>query len=495
MLGFEKLKSVLGGKKTEEEEVPNSPELETENNEELIKFDGDKFQYAIDFESIKNDIKQLITTYRKIALETEISDAVDEITNEAIVVESGEEIVSLNLENIEFSDKTKEKIKEEFEYVLGLLDFNYKAQPLFKQWYIDGRLHIQKKFNVEKPKEGIQAVEILSPLNLVEVQDKKTKERYYVYSASSVESTNDLFLYAPSDKQKLQIPKEQISTIYSGIIDPETKLNISYLHKCIKPLNQLRLLEDSAVIYRITRAPERRVFYIDTGKMVASKAQEYVKKMMNNFKTDVVYDNTTGKVTNKKNVMTMTEDFWLPTNSDGKGTKVETLPAGQNIDQIEDIELFKRKLIKSTKVPVSRFDSEQTGAGFVFGNSQEMSRDEVRFSKFINKLRSKISELLLDLLQTQLQLKNIISEEEWEKFCDSKISFDWNKDSYFSELKESEILKNRVDTIGLLDPYVGKYFTEEYVIREILKMNEEEIKKLEKYKAENPPADDAAGGW
>lgn len=439
----------------------------------------------ISFDSKAENIKQLILEYRNLALKNEIDSAINEIVNEAIVME--EDILQLDFNSdTVIKEALRKRINEEFREILRMLDFKNTGDELFRQWYEDGRLYVQKLIDLNNTKKGIEGVKILSPLMLKRVLDRKENKIFFHY-------TNE------KDKVSYKIPEEHITFVDSGLKNESKEIFISYLHKAIKPYNQLRYLEDSAVIYRITRAPERRVFYVDVGKMNKSKAEEYMTRIMSKFKNKISYDANSGKVSQRSDVMTMAEDFWLPSSEAGsgsRGTKIETLPSGQNLGEMGDIEYFRRNLLKALRVPYSRFDSDNP-ASMAFGNmNAEMSRDEVRFNKFIIKLRNKFSWLFLDILKSQLILKNVIKPEEWFDIVND-ITFIWNSDSYFTEVKNSEILKMRVEVIDAIENKIGKYFSHSYVLKDILNLSDKEIEQMQKEIEDesentifNPPQDD-----
>ena len=370
---------------------------------------------------------------------------------------------------------------EEFNDILNMMDFNRTGDEIFRQWYEDGRIYLHGVIDTNNIKEGIQDIKVLSPFFLKRVKNKDDNTYFYIYDN-------------PKNDTVLKIPPEHISYAPSGLSLANKLIYISYLHRAIKPFNQLRMLEDAAVIYRITRAPERRVFYVDVGQMNKSKAESYMQNLMNRFKNKITYDSSTGEINQQKNTMTMTEDFWLPsseTGSGSRGTKIDTLPAGQSLGELSDIEYFKRKLLKSLRVPYSRFDNEQPSM-LSFGNMNgEMSRDEVRFSKFIDKIRSKFGMVFFDLLKKQLLFKNIISADDWIEWNDYFI-LEWNSDSYFTEVKDSEMNKSRVELADMMEPYVGegRYFSNEYIMKEVFKMTEEEIELEKKRIAEEAKTDE-----
>ncbi len=458
---------------TEVQNAISIPNPESEPDVEIVSTLGyGSLRTGVNFDETSRSVKQLILTYRDISLYPEVDSAVQEITNEAIVIDT-EQVVTIEINSDEISKNISDKIKTEFDNIIRMMNFNRIGDEYFRQWYEDGRMYLHGLVDLNKIQEGIQNIKILSPLLLKKV--KEDGEYFYIY-----ETVNSEVI--------VKIPPEHITYCSSGLTTSDKKMYISYLHRAIKPFNQLRMLEDSAVIYRITRAPERRVFYVDVGQMNKSKAESYMNNLMTRFRNKITYDSSTGKLSQQKNTLTMTEDFWLPSSESGagsRGTKIDTLPAGQSLGEMTDIEYFKRKLLRSLRVPYSRFDAENPSS-MAFGNMQgEMSRDEVRFSKFINKLRSKFGTIFYDLLKKQLIFKNIISAEDWMEWKDLLV-LNWSSDSYFSEVKVAEIAKNRLELADLMEPYINKYFSNEYVMKEVFKMSDEEIeeqlKKIEEEK-------------
>jgi hypothetical protein len=427
---------------------------------EMIDSEKNVFGLYIDDFVGADSVGNLVKLYRDSAQNSEIENAIDEICNEAIIVERNS-IVSMDLDSTNFSDNIKKKIQTNFEYILSILKFKESSYNLFKKWFIDGRLYVF--LHVDEKKKIIN-YEILEPERIKKRKNKKTKILKYYYEKDN--------------KSGFEIDSDLIIFIDSGITDPDQKYYVSHLHKSLKPLNQLRLLEDSMIIYRITRAPERRVFTIDVGKMSKTKADAYIQKMMNRFRNKIAYDVETGKVTNQKNVMTMLEDFYFPVTESGRGTKVETLTSGQSMTDMQDIFYFKKKLYKSLKIPLSRFDDDNN-AVVELGRSGEFSKEELKFSKFIIKLQQKFGTLLFSILKNQLIWSNIINDNDWKENLQN-INLIWNADSYFVELKKQEILNSRVETLTSVSEFIGKYFSKKYVYKEILCMSEDEIVDMEK---------------
>lgn len=468
--------------KTSDKEVFPSFVDPDNNDGSIIVQDGVHVSYVHDFTGHFNNEAELIRSYRNLALDTETEWAIDEIINDAIAFEADKDVVNINLDNTKLSSNIKKKITEEFNNILELMNFNSEGDEIFRKWYIDGRHFYHKIINKEKTKDGIKELRYIDPIKIQKVKEVKSEpgengieevkeiKEYFVYKDDVVQGRQKA-------TQQIRIPIEAISYSHSGLLD-DSNMVISYLHKALKPFNQLSMLEDATVIYRIARAPERRIFYVDTGNLPKTKAEQYVKTVMQNHKNKMVYDTTTGKLKDKSSSLSMMEDFWLPRKDGSKGTEVSTLPGGQNLGELDDVHYFKKRVLKSLHIPLSRSEPD---AGFSLGRSQEISRDEIKFNKFITKLRKKFAVIFYDVLRTQLLLKNIITEEDWNDFKE-KITFDFNKDSYFSELKESEILSERLEQLERVDPFVGKYFTIDDVQRKILRRSDEEIKEFEKQK-------------
>ena len=442
---------------------------------------GGYFGQYVDIDGTVKNEWELITRYRDMAVQPEVDEAVDDIVNESICGGLDDVPVSIELSNLNASDKIKKLIREEFQHVLELLDFENRAYDLFRRWYIDGRLFFHKVIDPSKPAEGIIELRYVDPRKIrkvIEIDNKpniptvdpsevftqKTVE-YYIFNTKGVRG---------SDSSGIKIAPDAICYVPSGMLDLNKNMVISHLHKAIKSVNQLRMIEDSLVIYRLSRAPERRIFYIDVGNLPKIKAEQYLRDVMSRYRNKLVYDASTGEVRDDRKFMSMLEDFWLPRREGGRGTEITTLPGGQNLGELEDIKYFQRKLYKSLNVPDSRLESEQT---FNIGRSAEISRDEIKFQKFINRLRKKFSELFHDILRTQLLLKGIISVEDWESIK-NHIQYDFIADNYFNELKQSEIMNDRLALLNSMDPYVGRYFSMEYIKRQILKQTDTEIEEI-----------------
>ncbi len=482
----------FGKKDVVQAEKPEQPSfaLPTESMEDGAVTITSNAYYGtyVDLEgSIRNEL-ELITRYREMSNHPELEMAIDEIVNEAITHTLENRIVDINVDKIKTTESIKKKIIEEFETVLKLLNFKNLGSDLFKRWYIDGRMYYHIVVNEKNPKEGIQELRYIDPRKIRKVREVKTGKdpktgaqiiistaEYYVYNDKGTTTQN----YTTSTNSGLRISPDSIVNINSGLMDAKNTFVISYLHKVIKPLNQLRMIEDAVVIYRISRAPERRIFYIDVGNLPKGKAEQYLRDVMVKYRNKMVYDAATGELRDDRKHMSMLEDFWLPRREGGKGTEITTLPAGQNLGELEDVKYFQKNLLKALNVPLSRLD-EQAGGGFAgIGRSQEITRDELKFAKFVSRLRNKFSQLFDDALGTQLVLKGICTLDEWKEFKEN-IIYDFKKDNNFTELREAELLRERLTMVGMIDPYIGKYFSHEYIKKNILKMTDEQVDEMQK---------------
>ena len=437
--------------------------------------------------SVRNEM-ELITRYREMANHPECDMAIDEIVNEAITHDTDGKVMDINLDNLKQPEAIKKKIIEEFNNIQKMLNFSNLSDDLFKRWYIDGRIYYHVVVNDKDPKKGIQELRYIDPRKIRKVReiskdrDPKTGAQvirsmaeYYVYNDRGTTTQT----FTSSTNQGLRIAPEAVINVNSGLMDAKNTFVISYLHKAIKALNQLRMIEDAVVIYRLSRAPERRIFYIDVGNLPKGKAEQYMKSIMTQYRNKLVYDANTGELRDERKHLSMLEDFWLPRREGGKGTEITTLPAGQNLGQMEDVQYFQKKLLQSLNVPISRLDP-QVGAGIMgVGKTTEVTRDEVKFSKFINRLRNKFSRIFDDALRIQLSLKGICTVEEWEDFKES-IYYDYKKDNNFAEMREAEVLRERVLTATQLDPFIGRYYSSKWIKKNVLRMTEEEIEEMEK---------------
>lgn len=457
----------------------------------------------IDLEGAAKTEAELVTRYRAMLMQPEVQQAVDDIVNEAVNVDQNEDVVELVTDDVDLPESIKKKIREEFETVLDLLDFNKYAYDVFSKWYVDGRINYHVIIDEKNPKKGILELRYVDPRKIRKVREfepekvegtnyvvKKLKNEYYIFNDRGFDGkmeTSPVSYGINDNVQGLKIAKDAIVHSNSGLLNERNSVILSHLHKAYKPLNQLRMMEDASVIYRISRAPERRVFYIDVGNLPKIKAEQYLREMMVNHKNKLVYDAATGEMKDDRKFMTVTDDFWLPRREGGRGTQIETLPGGQNLGEMDDIEYFKKKLYKSLNVPTSRLEPE---TGFSLGRASEISRDEIKFSKFIRRLRVRFSTLFNKCLEKQLILKGIIKPEEWDKI-DRNLKYDFKSDSYFEELKEGEILRERINTLREVNEFVGEYYSKEWVRKNILRQSEDEIKEMDKQiKAEGSDEED-----
>ena len=458
----------------------------------------------VDLEGAVRNELELITRYREMSNHPECDHAVTEIVDEAITHDDDGTVVDIKLDSLRQPDSIKKKIEEEFKTVLKMMNFNNLADDIFRRWFIDGRLYYHVLVNEKNSKEGIQELRYIDPRKIRKVREIK-KGRDPKTGADIIASTAEYYVYneRPSAAQNytagtnsgLRISPDSVINVNSGLMDAKNTFVISYLHKAIKPLNQLRMIEDAIVIYRLSRAPERRIFYIDVGNLPKGKAEQYLRDIMIKYKNKMVYDAQTGELRDDRKHMSMLEDFWLPRREGGKGTEITTLPAGQNLGELADVQYFQKKLLQSMNVPYSRMDPANAGGGLVgLGRTTEVTRDELKFNKFVNKLRNKFSQIFDHALGIQLALKGICSKEEWEEFKEH-IYYDYKKDNNFVELRDAELLQQRIQMVTMLDPFVGRYFSGEWVKKNVLKMTEEEIDEMEKQIEEEGPRDpiDAQG--
>ena len=438
---------------------------------------GGYFGQYLDMEvTAKNDY-DLIRRYREVSQHPECDMAIEDIINEVIVSNERDVAVSISLDKLAVSDKIKEKIRDEFDEVLRLLNFEEKGHDIFKRWYIDGRIYFHKVIDPSSPRKGITELRFIDPRKMKKVREIKKKRDVKSKGIEVVEQTAEWFVYnekgmsSGTSNVGVKIATDSITFVTSGVIDQTRNMVMGHLHKAIKPVNQLRMIEDAVVIYRIVRAPERRVFYVDVGNLPKIKAESYLRDVMARYRNKLVYDASTGEIRDDRKHMSMLEDFWLPRREGAKGTEVTTLPGGQNLGEITDVQYFQKKLYKALNVPISRLESE---SGFNLGKAAEISRDELKFTKFVQRLRKRFTQVFADILKTQLVLKGIITIEDWAKIG-SHIQYDYLKDGYFAELKEAEILRERLSLAQEVSQYVGKYYSVEYVRKKVLRQSDEDI--------------------
>jgi hypothetical protein len=454
------------------------------------------FGSYVDIEGVYKTEFDLIKRYREMALHPECDSAIEDIVNEAIVSDSNDSPVEIELSNLNASDGIKKTIRQEFKNILDLLDFDKKAHEIYRNWYIDGRLYYHKIIDLKNPEAGIQELRYIDAMKMRYVRKQKKNKQKELNKLNPLKNDpmdydfpelEEFFIYNPkttgtgnpmqtSTNTGIKMTKDSVAYCTSGLVDRNKGSTLSYLHKAIKSLNQLRMIEDSLVIYRLSRAPERRIFYIDVGNLPKMKAEQYLRDVMMRYRNKLVYDANTGEIRDDKKYMAMLEDFWLPRREGGRGTEISTLPGGQNLGEITDIEYFKKKLYRSLNVPPSRMDGE---GGFNLGRSSEILRDELKFTKFVGRLRKRFSGMFNDMLRTQLLLKNIITPEDWEVMSEH-IQYDFLYDNHFSELKEAELMNERLSLAATAEPYVGKYYSQDYVRRKILRQTDIEILEQDK---------------
>jgi hypothetical protein len=473
-----------------------------QNNEDGVDYylTSGFFGSYVDIEGVYRTEYDLIRRYREMSLHPEVDSAIEDIVNEAIVSDSNDSPVQIELSNLNASDGIKQKIREEFKYVLQLLDFDKKCHEIYRNWYVDGRLYYHKVIDFKKPDQGIQELRYIDSLKMRYVRQAKKNskdnlkvlnrmgeadpmnqsfpdiEEYFVYNSKPAYPLTNTSVSATSSENgrndgAIKFARDSIVYCTSGLVDRNKNTTLSYLNKAIKSLNQLRMIEDSIVIYRMVRGTERRIFYIDVGNMPKVKAEQYLKETMMRYRNKLNYNIETGEVQNDRRFQSLMDDYWLPRREGGRGTEVTTLPGSNNLGELTDLNYFQRKLYKSLNVPSSRIDGE---SGFNLGRSSEILRDEVKFSKFVGRLRKRFSKLFVDLLRTQLILKNIITPEDWESMSEH-IQFDFLYDNHFAELKESELLTERLNMVSMAEPYVGRYFSQDYLRRKVLRQTDEEI--------------------
>lgn len=497
-------------KKDDLEELQKISPVPPNSDDGVTVAAGGIYGYGIQMDDTARKDYELIRRYRCMALHPEVDTAIEMIANEAIVSDTNDTPVSIDLSNLDVSERIKVIIREEFSYLLHLLDFNNNSHEIFRRWYIDGRLYYHKVIDLNAPERGITDLRYIDSLKIKPVREyKRNVSNLYLRNASPTYGSNDstsfgsaaaafparveeYFLYnkkgmnymgvglgGPSGGQNMtvKIAKDAVTYVTSGLVDGNSGQVLSYLNKSIKALNQLRWMEDSVVIYRMARAPERRLFYIDVGNLPKNKAEQYLRDVMARYRTKISYDQTTGEIKDDKKFMSMLEDYWLPRREGGRGTEVSTLPGGQNLGDLEDVDYFKEKLYKSLNVPTSRFGED--GGSFQIGKSDNIMRDEVMFSKFVGRMRKRFSQLFVDILKTQLVLKGVVSPKEYDSMKEH-IQFDFVYDNHFAELRDSEILTQKLQLATMMEPYIGKYFSVYEVRNNVLGYNDSEIKEIDK---------------
>ena len=460
---------------------------------------GGFFSSVLDTDGRERNELDLIRRYRDISMQSECDAAIEDIVNEGIISNLNDIPVNIDLTNLPYPDKIKRRMRAEFSEVLRLLNFNEKGHDIFRRWYIDGRMFYHKVIDNKDPQKGLQQLRFIDPTRIRKVRETKKDPDPSVNGIEMVTKVDEYYIY--SDKgfaaagsqgndQGIKIAADSIVYVPSGLLDNNSGRVISYLHKAIKPVNQLRMIEDAIVIYRISRAPERRIFYIDVGNLPKIKAEQYLKDVMNRYRNKLVYDATTGEIRDDRNHMSMLEDFWLPRREGGRGTEISTLPGAANLGEIDDIVYFQRKLYRSLNVPISRLEAEN---GFSMGRASEITRDELKFTKFVQRIRKKFTPLFTDLLKTNLLLKGIISPEDWPRMQEH-IQYDFMEDGHFAELKDAELLNDRIQTLDGIQSYIGTFFSKEYVLKKVLNMTDAEIQEMRDQMKKELETDPLDGG-
>ena len=449
---------------------------------QYINIDGDD----------SKDNHQMIMKYRGVSTHPEVDAAIEDIINESVSASEDEAPVSIILDKVEVSDQIKKGITEEFDNVLSMLDFTNNGHDMFKRWYIDGRLYHHLVVNESNIKAGIQEIRPIDSAKIRKVKQVK-KKKDPVSGANLVESVDEYYIYQEKPGQQssgVKLSFDSVSYVTSGLLSADRKKVVSHLHKALKPINQLRMMEDSLVIYRLARAPERRIFYIDVGNLPRGKSEQYMKDIMARYRNKLVYDADTGQIRDDRKHMSMLEDFWLPRREGGRGTEISTLPGGENLGQIDDIIYFQKRLYRSLNVPINRLEQESQ---FSLGRSTEINRDELKFQKFIDRLRSRFNMLFYGILKKQLILKSIITEEDWDSWKNN-IVVEHTRDNHFTELRDAEILRERIQTLDQMQQYVGEYYSKEWVMKNILQFSDEDIENIGKQMDDEGPTDDEPTG-
>jgi len=445
---------------------------------------GGVFGTLVDFAGGVRDENALIRQYRQTAMYPEVDQAIEDIINESLVMDLDRKPIKLDLEHTELSDNIKNKIYNEYDNLLRMLEFHNKGGDIFRRWYIDSKIYYHIILDNDNPQKGIMELRAIDPVKIKKVRKVQKEQRRLSNTVIPfVKKVEEFYVFTDTTKDSpyqtptsgIKIAPDSICYVHSGIIEGTSRRVVGYLQKAIRPLNMLRQIEDAVVIYRISRAPERRIFYIDVGNLPKNKAEQYLRDIMNRYRNKLTYDATTGEIKDDRNHLHMLEDYWLPRREGGRGTEITTLDGGQNLGEMEDVNYLLRKVYRSLNVPISRMEPD---SGFNMGRSAEITRDEVKFFKFIEKIRSRFTELFVQLMRVQLLLKGVLTEDDWNRILPD-IRFTFNKDSYFSELKESEIMKERLDMLSQVDDYIGRYFSVEWIRKNILKQSEEDILKID----------------
>lgn len=489
-MAFEIFGWKINRSKEEEKQKKAESFVLPENQDGAVNVEGVAGAYGayIDFDAtVKNEF-ELVTRYRELALLPDVDFAIDDIVNEMIVMDGADDAVKINLEKVKLNKSVRTKIEEEFKNVLSLLDWNNQAYEIVRKWYIDGRLYFHIILDEKSKNKGILELRYIDPRQIRKIReidrevDEKTgielvsiRDEYFTYNAKGIQFNAPNSYSSVASIGGIKIATDCVCYTHSGIVDKYSASILSHLHKAIKPINQLKMMEDALVIYRIARAPERRIFYVDVGNLPKSKADDYLRTVMNRYRNKLQYNIETGEMKDERRFMSMLEDYWLPRREGSQGTSIETLPGGENLGEMQDVEYFQKKVYRSLNVPLSRLDSN---SGFQLGRAAEISRDEVKFAKFIHRIRLRFSHLFDELLKKQLILKNIISIDEWQQIRES-IRYTYNTDNHFAELKESEIIKSRLELLSSLDSFAGKYYSVKWIRQNVLRQTEEEQEQID----------------
>ena len=496
LFGFEISRKKTKQDNASQDEVNKTFALPQNDDGAVTIQSGAYYGTYVDLDGVVRNEIELITRYREMSMQPELETAIDEIVNEAIVNTAKDKAVEINMDDLKQPEGVKKKIRDEFDTVLKLLNFGNMGHEIFRRWYIDGRMFYHVIIDEKRAGEGILELRYIDPRRIRKIREiQKTKDPRTTIDI--IKKINEYYLYnergiiGAHSNLGAKIAVDAIVNVNSGLMDSKRAMVLSHLHKAIKPLNNLRMIEDATVIYRLSRAPERRIFYIDVGNMPTIKAEQYLKDIMTKYRNKLVYDSSTGEIKDDRKHLSMLEDFWLPRREGGKGTEITTLPGAQNLGELEDVKYFERKLYKALGVPIGRL--EQQPGGGILGRATEITREELKFAKFIDRLRNKFATLFDDVLRVQLVLKKICTEEEWKEFKED-VYYDFKKDNNFDELKESELLMNRIATLQAVDPYVGRYYSMQWVRKNVLMMDDEDIEEIqaqiEEEQAANTPVDE-----
>ena len=485
LFGFE----IKRSKDSVEEDPKKKPSIVPARDDDgagYVTASGTHYGQFLNIDDDSKDNHQLIMRYRGVAVHPEVDAAIEDISNEAITSSENEQSVDINMDNVEISDSIKKQIKEEFDNIYGMLNFGEYGHDIFRRWYVDGRMFHHLVVDETNLKAGIQDIRPIDAAKIRKVKQVK-KRKDPQTGAELIEKVDEYYIYQEKPGQTnsgVKLTEDAISYVTSGLLSEDRKKVVSYLHKALKPINQLRMMEDSLVIYRLARAPERRIFYIDVGNLPRGKAEQYMKDIMTKYRNKLVYDAKTGELKDDRKHMSMLEDFWLPRREGGRGTEISTLPGGENLGQIDDIIYFQKKLYRSLNVPINRLEQE---AQFSLGRSTEINRDELKFQKFIDRLRRRFAHLFYGVLKKQLILKGIITEDDWNDWKND-IVVDYVRDNHFTELRDAELMRERVQMLDQIQNYVGEYFSKEWVMKNVLMFSDEDVEKMEKQiSGETPP--------